>query len=137
VGLHHNTVAEYLRRGMPFRREGAWSMVEVGEGIRWMLARNAEELRASKDLSDADVGRAAKVAAEAKLKELDLAERQGKLVSVERVKEEWTQNGATIREAVMGIPAVAVQSGLVAPAQEAQLEAMCRDALLAAIVKIP
>jgi phage terminase Nu1 subunit (DNA packaging protein) len=136
VGVHYNTVVDYIRKGLPSRRVGQRTLIGVAAGFQWLIAKKNEDIRLAREQSDPDVARTAKVTAEAKLKELDLAERQGSLVSVERVAEEWAQSGSAIREAVLAIAAVAVQAGLIPAAKEAELDAMCRTALKQAVGNI-
>jgi phage terminase Nu1 subunit (DNA packaging protein) len=134
-GVHHNTVGNWINEGLPATRVRRQTRIEVAAGVQWVRHRDRHELEdeiaALRSGQDAEGSKAAKVAAEARLKELDLAERQGRLLQADDVEARWTQIVVSVREGVMGVPALAVQAGLILPAQEADLEAICRDVLIA------
>ena len=67
--------------------------------------------------------------AEATLRELDVQEREGKLLALDAVEERWLQITTTVREAVLAIAGTAVQDGLLAPGKEAALDDIVRAAL--------
>jgi phage terminase Nu1 subunit (DNA packaging protein) len=70
-----------------------------------------------------------KLAAEARLKELELGREEGALVDVADVEARWLQIAHSVREAMLAIPGVAVQSGVIPRSAERRLEQLIRDAL--------
>ena len=99
---------------------------------RRFLSADPGKLLTVRALHDPDQARAAKLTAEAKLKEMDVADREGRTIQVADVEERWAQVAVSIREAVMAVAGTAVQAGLIKPTQEAQLETQLRDALILA-----
>ena len=132
LGVHHQTVANWTRAGLPVVREGRSGMLDLAVMLPWVRARDRKELDDHKALVSPDAARTAKVAAEARLKEMDVAEREGKLLRADHVEERWTEIVVAVREAVMAVAGVAVQAGLIKPTQEAELETALRDALVLA-----
>lgn len=139
-GVHHNTVGNWIKEGLPAERVRRDTRIDLDAGVKWVRARDRHDLEAEiaalRAGQDAEGAKAAKVAAEARLRELDLAERQGRLLNADDVEARWTQIAVAIREGVMSVPGIAVQAGVIEPRQEAQLEALCTDAL-AALVRDP
>jgi len=135
-GVHQNTVTNWLKAGMPVDREDRRAMVNVALGVQWVLAKHEREMQALRARTDPEGARAAKTAAEAKLKELDLAERQGQVVRADQVEADRTQEAMAVREGVMAIPGIAVQQGTVVPGKEMELEALCRDALTGVTLRL-
>lgn len=129
VGVHRNTVSTWAAEGMPSEARENETVVELAAGFQWIMARHKRELKELRERADPDGARTAKIAAEAKLREMDVAEREGKLVSADDVTEAMTARAVAVRESVMAIAGNAVQVGVIAPAQEAALEEICRDAL--------
>ena len=106
-------------------KAGASKLYSVAETCRWMRAR------AEAAAGDEDTAKGRKLMAEAKLKELKLAAEEGKLVPADEVEARWTERVGALREALRAIPGMAVQAGLVGPRDEARIETMLRDALVA------
>lgn len=131
--VHAQTVSNWIRDGLPISRRAGRAYVDLAVGFPWVRAKDREALDAARSRTDPDGARAAKTAAEARLKELDLAEREGSIVQAAEVEARWSEVITAIRESVMSVPAVAVQGGLVEPAREADLASVCRDALVAAV----
>lgn len=131
-GAHPNTVTAWRAEGLPAERSGRACWIDLQSGVRWLLARKDAKLAQTKEDLSTEGARHAKLAAEAKLKQLDLAERKSELVSAEDVAAEWGGMMAAVREAVMAVPGICVQDGLIERDQEQALEDRCRDALTAA-----
>lgn len=133
VGVHHNTIGNWLKEGLPGRRRNRETQIDMAAAVPWVIARQRRDLEAELALLrsglDEDANKAAKVAAEARLKELDLAERQGRLVYADEVEARWSQVAVAVREAMMAVPGQAVQSGIIEPAREAEMDQIVRDAL--------
>jgi hypothetical protein len=70
-----------------------------------------------------------KLLAEAQLKELQLAEAAGSVITVEEAKEQHFAVADAVREELLGVSGAAVQAGLIRPEQETALDNMVRDAL--------
>jgi hypothetical protein len=79
--------------------------------------------------SDAAAARARKLAAEAQLKEHELAAIQGRMITVEDAKAAGFAVADAVREALLCLPGAAVQAGLLPAVREAALDALVRDAL--------
>lgn len=139
-GVHHNTVGNWLKAGLPVRRESRVAMIDLAAGIQWVRARDAQAAEAAveemRERADPKAVQTRKTAAEARLKELDLAERKGEIVTTSAVAESWAQQTIAVREAVMAVPGIVVQAGLVRPEDERAVGEICRDALVQAATKI-
>lgn len=135
-GVHHNTVTNWIRDGLPVRRDGARALVDVGAGVRWVRARDEAAMTELRERADPEAVRTRKTAAEARLKELDLAERKGEIVTASAVAESWAQQTIAVREAVMATPGVLVQASLVRPEDEKAVAEVMRDALVQAATRI-
>ena len=129
LGVHHNTVQNWIKNGMPYTRSGKSAGVELRDALRWVQGRHEAEIRELRERFDSEGGKSRKILADARLKEIQVAEREGLLLTKADVEDTWTGALAAIRSNVMSVPANAVQLGLVPPAQEAALGIMCRDAL--------
>ncbi len=132
-GVHHNTVGNWIKDGLPVsHRKGNAAVIDLWAAIPWLVARHRRELEAAKAANDPENDKGRKIAAEATLKEMEVAERQGTLVRAAEVEERWSQMMVAYREAAIGTAAVAVQDGLVALEQEPLLEKIVIDALTGA-----
>ena len=133
-GVHRNTVATWVREGLPVqRRRGRVTDLDLAAGIQWMrkrdLAAFEARLEAATSTPDIDAARARKVAAEADLAELERDRRRGELVQTDAVEARWGEMAHSIREGVMSLPGMAVQAAIIRPDQEATLDDLCRSAL--------
>jgi phage terminase Nu1 subunit (DNA packaging protein) len=136
LGVHHNTVGNWLNAGMPaLERTGTRATIALGPALQWIRARDKEDLDKAREGLDEEGAKARKMEAEATLKELDVKEREGRLVAADEVQERWSEMLVTIRESVMAVPGTAVQLGLCDRGKEQGLEAVCRDALVSAVEK--
>jgi len=106
----------------------------MGPAFRWLLERAEatceERIAAITASPDTTAARGRKLAAEADIAELNRDQRRGELVAVVDVEERWAETMVAIREGVLGIPGVAVESGLILKTQGATLETICRDTLI-------
>ncbi len=130
------TMTRWIADGLPARRSGRAQAIDPVAAVAWVRARDAEaaeeRLEAALARVDPDSALGRKRMAEARIKELDLAEREGQLVQADQVEDTWLLQVVALREAVMDAPAVAVQSGLIDTDKELALEEILRDALAAA-----
>lgn len=96
VGLTTRQITNLRDKGLPCRTEGNRVMIPVPEGIKWYIAFKAAALQPMRPttLDDAKQRREAALAG---LAELDLAERQGELMTV--VEYERMLSGAMERMA--------------------------------------
>jgi phage terminase Nu1 subunit (DNA packaging protein) len=130
-GVHHNTVSTWVKDGLPVIRVGRRALVNLAVGFPWVRARDAAAVKEARAAGDPESAKGAKLQAEARLKEMDLAEREARLVAADDVEETWAHALVSVREAVMAVAGNAVQSGVILPAQESELEDLCREALTA------
>jgi hypothetical protein len=142
MGVHHNTVGNWIKNeGLPAKRRGRDTDIDLAAGVAWVRARDRRDLEAELEAlrqgRDPEANKNAKLAAETRLRELDVAEREGRLILADDVESRWSQIVAAIRESVMGVAGAAVQGGLIDPGQEVELEEMCRDALIALAPRAP
>lgn len=134
LGVHRNSVGNWLKDGLPIaRRRGREAVLDLAVALQWIRKRDADaaDQRLAEATADPDLDRAKarKMMAEADMAELQRDQRRGLLVGASDVEERWAEMVVSLRESVMSVPGVAVQSGLIRPSQEAQLEDLCRDAL--------
>jgi hypothetical protein len=73
--------------------------------------------------------------ATATLKELDLQEKRGELVSVKRVESEWTDIATSIRDSVLGMP-LKLSGRLAAMTDQRQIELFLKESFRAELGKI-
>lgn len=99
LGVTTRQVANYRAEGMPHRSRGGRLTYVPSECVRWRLERARDEVR-REVAPDREVEQARKLRAEADLKELELKERRGALVSVEDFEEQ-------IDAVIAGLAAVA------------------------------
>lgn len=145
-GVHRHTIENWIKDGLPATRgvtPGDPVLAQLRAAVRWVRARDEERSRKAIEKArggDEDSAKARKLAAEAKLKEMLVAEREGKLVPAGDVEARWTERVGSLREALRAIPGMAVQAGLVAARDEVRLESMLRDALVSyarTVAKVP
>ena len=143
-GVHRHTVDSWIKDGLPATRSGnahSPMLAPVRAAVQWVRARDAERAkeavaRARQEADGEKTAKARKLSADAKMRELDLAEREGKLVDVAQVEDTWQQQVTAVREALMTLAGEAVQAGLVRPQDEGKLEDMVRDRLVNAAARI-
>lgn len=134
-GIHRHTVEDWVKDGLPAVRnpQGTKVQAQLRAAVQWIRARDAargvEALKKARDEGDQDSSKARKLAAEARLKELAVAEKERKLVSAEEVEASWTDMMVALRESVMATAGMLVQSNLVRPEDEGKVEALISDAL--------
>ena len=133
VGVHPKTISGWvaLDDAIPHARIATGLRIDIGEGFRWLCRRDKAEMKKARAAGDPVSSKNAKLAAEARLKELDLAEREKKMISADEVVDGWLQIVVAAREAVLAIPGVAVQAGIVDPKNEVALDAIVFDTLTA------
>jgi phage terminase Nu1 subunit (DNA packaging protein) len=133
--VHRHTVEEWVKDGLPAARnpQGTKVLAQLRASVQWIRKRDAERadaaLRKARDEGDQDSSKARKLAAEARLKELSVAEKEKRLVSAEEVEASWSDMMTAIRESVMAVSGALVQSNFIRPEDEGKVEALIADAL--------
>ena len=107
-------------------QEGAFAVLTPGAGrtpstfdAPALVAAYVAHLGRRTSTLDLQAERAALARVQRQKAEMDIAEREGKLVAVEDVEETWIHVLVSIREAVMALAGNAVQSGVVPAEREA------------------
>jgi len=134
-GVNPSTVYAWTQRGLPTTRDAPLTFVELAVGIQWLRAQDAATITELRAARDPDGAKVSKLVAESRLKQLDVAEREGALVPADEVEARWIEMMTALREAVMASAGAAVQAGLVQPTQEGKLSDLLRDALTGAQYK--
>ena len=133
LGISPTTLDRYVQAGCPFlergsgRREYKFNSAEV---IRWVLAREASPGRGQTDDS-----RRRYTLATAELKEFQLAEKRGSMISVEDVAPIVADELANVRSRLLAIPD-RVASKIVGMTDPAAIEAALRDEVIAALTEL-
>ena len=132
--VHRNTVSGWIKAGLPVkRRQGRAHGIDLVVALRWVRARDQEtaeeRLAAVRATPDADAARVRKITAEARLAEVNVAEREGQVVPADQLSERWGRMTTAMREAVLAVAPTAVQLGIVSPEQEQALAQLHHDAL--------
>ena len=133
LGISPTTLDRYVQAGCPFlergsgRREYRFNSAEV---IRWVLAREASPGRGQTDDS-----RRRYTLAAAELKEFQLAEKRGSMISVEDVAPIVADELANVRSRLLAIPD-RVAPKLVGVVDQAVIEAALRDEVIAALSEL-
>src|SRR5437762_13705009 len=133
LGISPTTLDRYVQAGCPFlergsgRREYKFNSAEV---IRWVLAREASPGRGQTDDS-----RRRYTLATAELKEFQLAEKRGSMISVEDVAPIVADELANVRSRLLAIPD-RVASKIVGMTDPAAIEAALREEVIAALTEL-
>ena len=133
LGISPTTLDRYVQAGCPFlergsgRREYKFNSAEV---IRWVLAREASPGRGQTDDS-----RRRYTLAAAELKEFQLAEKQGSMISVEDVAPIVADELANVRSRLLAIPD-RVAPKIVGMTDPAAIETALRDEVIAALAEL-
>ena len=96
-----------------------------------LVAAYVGHVRRQAEGAGAGDARERKYAAEARLKEMEVAEREGRVIPAEEVEATWSLLVDATKEAFLNLAGSAVQAGLCRPEQEGALDALVRDALMA------
>lgn len=136
-GVHRHTVESWLKDGLPSEDPkggpAAGRLVHLATAFQWVLAHyQAKHEAALEKLQDKLDGgaRERKLEAEARIKELEVAERERRLLPAADVEAMVLSEADATREAMLGVARSAVQAGLIRAEQEAALEDLVRGALL-------
>jgi hypothetical protein len=136
--VHRNTVVRWLEDGLPSTDPagGALSagrLIHLVTGVRWVRDHYAAKHEAVVEKFRAKIEGGAKerkLEAEARIKEIDAAEREKRVVSMADVEAALMAEADATREAMLGVSRDAVQTGLIPPAQEAAPQDLIRAALI-------
>lgn len=80
------TVRNWVDRGMPCRLVDGERRVVRSQANQWLRAYDREQAQATKQPAKLNASRARKLEAEARLVEMDLQEREGRLVPIEETR---------------------------------------------------
>jgi phage terminase Nu1 subunit (DNA packaging protein) len=133
LGISPTTLDRYVQAGCPVvergsgRREYKFNSAEV---IRWVLAREASPGRGQTDDS-----RRRYTLAAAELKEFQLAEKRGSMISVEDVAPIVADELANVRSRLLAIPD-RVAPKIVGMTDPAAIETALRDEVIAALTEL-
>jgi phage terminase Nu1 subunit (DNA packaging protein) len=129
LGVHRNTVAKWLDQGCPFvekadRNTGKEWALSLPDVIEWQRNKAVEAAIGDTAKLDVDEARRRKIAAEAALAELDLAERRGHVVRIDVIIQIIGDQLSNCRAKLLAMPTKAAP--LMVPL-DSVLE--CRDVL--------
>lgn len=129
LGVHRNTVSKWLQQGCPFvekanRDTGKEWALSLPDVVEWQRNKAVEAAVGDTAKLDVDEARRRKIAAEAALAELDLAERRGHVVRVDVVMQAIGDQLSNCRAKLLALPTKAAP--LMVPLDDV-LE--CRDVL--------
>jgi phage terminase Nu1 subunit (DNA packaging protein) len=138
LAVSPTTLDRYVRSGCPLLERGTTSQghkFNTGAVIGWLRQRDAE----AGDPTDAARSQAEErrrpMAASAELKELQLAEKRGLMISVEDVVPIVADELAEVRSRLMALPGRLAQ-GLVGMQDAAAIEGAIRDEIAAALSEL-
>lgn len=98
--VDRETVSDWTRNGCPVQDTPKGERFELQSVMRWLYKRKTT---ARTERSEADA-RKAKLEAEAKLKELEVAEREGALVPKATAIAAWRRVASSVRTALVALP---------------------------------
>lgn len=130
-GVHVTTVSNWTRSGLPCERKGRDALIEVQAGVQWMKRGLEEDVARLREAAAGSGAKDRKVAAEARMAELKVEREEALIVPAAEVRDRWVEIISALREAMLSVPGVAVQSGLVTREAEDELATIVRDALSA------
>jgi phage terminase Nu1 subunit (DNA packaging protein) len=136
--VNRNTVDAWLKAGLPSTAptEGnlaAGRLVHLATAVRWVRDMYSEKHDAVVEKLRAKIEGGAKerkLEAEARIKEVEAAERERKVLQSADVEAMMLSEADATREGMLGVARDAVQTGLIRPDQEAALQDLVRGALL-------
>lgn len=127
---HAVTISKWVQQGMPVAergRGGRPSRYDL-EAVRAWLRQRTEAADAGAPI-DVARERARYFRLQADRTELDVRKRAGELVEAAEVEQRWASIVTAVRESLLSLPDVAVQRGIVAPANEDALVELVDEAL--------
>jgi phage terminase Nu1 subunit (DNA packaging protein) len=107
LGVSDRTVQRWHEAGIPRHGEGRGSTYPVARVVAWVRRRDREQFERELAMSpapDLDEARARKENALARLRELDVAEREGELITVEDALAHQEQVYAALRGILLAVP---------------------------------
>ena len=103
-GVTIRTVQNWAAAGMPTRTVDGERRVVRSDANAWLRAKAEADATAKAEPADADEAKARKLAAEARLAELELAQREGVMVTVEDAARVMEEKLAPLRSALVTLP---------------------------------
>jgi phage terminase Nu1 subunit (DNA packaging protein) len=137
-GVNRNTVDTWLKQGLPSTPPAdgvlaAGREIRLATAVRWVRDHYAAKHEAAVEKLREKIDGGAKerkLEAEARIKELDAAERERRVIPTADVEAAMLSEADATREAMLGVARDAVQTGLIRPDQEIALQDLVRGALL-------
>lgn len=126
MGVHPDTVTDYVREGMPVVTRGGRGRESSYDAVACL---DWQRLKAGKNAKEA--AQTALYTKNAELAQMKLDRERGELVSRDDVARAGRAYTAAWRAKVLGLPRRFVQVGLIAKADEPHAMAECRDLLTA------
>lgn len=100
LGVSKPALREFEKRGCPRNRDGTYDATRV---VPWRLAELQQRIAAARKMSAREAAQARRAESDAAMRELDLAERRGELVSRPAVVAGWIARIQTVKACLMGL----------------------------------
>lgn len=97
LGVDVRSIKNFVDEGMPKSARGRFSLIAC---VQWYLEREREKARGAKGLNDLDLARQRKTVAEARTAELDLAEREGQVITMDLHRQRLRERLETVAGAI-------------------------------------
>lgn len=148
LGVDERSVTNYAQASPPIPRSvhGRSVRYPLAPCVRWFVEYRVEQAVSDGGPSELDLARQRKTSADARLAELDVAEREGDLVPIavvertvgglcDELRARITAFTGRVAPLVVGVPDVAEATAIVAPVVHELLEVLSRTAV--PVVEIP
>jgi len=107
LGVHLTSITTWVRNGCPYVVKGSvnkpW-VFNTADVIDWRQDRAVQKALGDTKLLDIDEGRRRKVAAEAGLAELELAQKQGEVVEIDSICAAVADDYSNVRAKLLSLP---------------------------------
>ena len=105
IGVSRQQVNNYTKQGMPSTKRGKYNYYNF-DAIQWLYDNGIKRINRATDGEDVEKLsiRERKELADAKLKEFDLAVKQGKYIKYDIARANGAKLGALVRETISNIP---------------------------------
>jgi phage terminase Nu1 subunit (DNA packaging protein) len=125
TGYSMATIDRSFANGAPVlakgTRKSGWK-INSAAWIQWYVAHKVQELTDDPDRLDFDTAKAARMAADARLKEMQVARLEGQTLTIDELVALYTQESSDIRNQLMAIPGrLAIQIAAESDASKVQL----------------
>lgn len=120
IGVDVRSVTNFANEGMPKSERGRFPLLAA---VQWYVNREREAARAGKGLNDLDLARQRKTSAEARIAEIELAEKEGLVIPI-------TMHTERLRERLETVAGNVKAIGRYQPEVKAAITDEAADALL-------